>query len=498
MNKKISMLLGVAAMLGINQQANAAGFALIEQSVSAMGTAYASGAAGIEDASIIFFNPAGITRLCGLQTVSGYHLVIPSVDYDDDDSILFPGVNAGPVAPSNSGGVGAIVPLTGNDGRNAGEAAVVSNFYVSKQFSNCLWGGLAVTAPFGLVTDYDNSWKGRYHALRSSLLTIDINPVFAWKINNCWSIGGGLRALYAHAKLSSNVDYGSIAWLATQDPTVIPPAAQAIAQTGLNLAGFLPQEEDGRVHLKGNAWGFGGNVGILYEPWCGTRFGFNWRSQIHLDIKGSERFSRLPSLIEDPGQLAGGPLAGLIPLFEGIQAAAATDSRAHAEVTLPDLFQFSAFHQINPCWAVMGDITWTRWELLERLRFRFNNDAQPDGITTLKWENTLRYALGVIYTPNCCWKLRSGVAWDETPVPNKELRTPRIPDGSRLWVTAGLGYRWSNCLRLDFGYAHLFVPTDPKIDKSGFEEEEDFVRGGLDGKYDAWTDIVSVQFVWDW
>lgn len=494
MTKRISLLLAITAILGLNQQANASGFALIEQSVSSMGNAYAGGAAIAEDASTIFFNPAGITRLCGSQFVGGFHVIIPVADYDDKGSIVNPLVGAGPVQPNN---FNSPFPLTGNDGKDAGEAAVVAHSYFTRQINDCWWVGLAITSPFGLVTDYDNNWKGRYHALRSSLLTIDINPVVAYKINSCWSVGGGFRAVYAHAKLSNNVDYGTIAWL----QTLTLGGGAAAAQTGLNnlpehLGGpFLPTEEDGRVHLKGNAWGYGGNFGVLYEPCCGTRYGFNWRSQVKLNVTGSERFSRRPLLIEHPEVLTGTAFAGLIPLFQGIKAAAATDSRAKSDVILPDLFEFSAYHEINRCWAVMADISWTRWKLLEELRFTFNNPNQADGVTTLKWQNSMRYALGVTYSPYQCWKFRTGIAYDETPVKNKESRTPRIPDEDRFWTTIGAGYDWSQCVHFDFGYAHLFVRT-PKIDKSDFSEAEDAVRGGLKGEYDAYTDIISAQMVW--
>lgn len=495
MNKKLTWLLGAAALLGFSHQANAAGFALIEQSVSSMGNSYAGGAAIAEDATTIFFNPAGLSRICGGEMVAGFHVVVPVADYDDEGSILFPGVAAGQIPPSN------FAPgerLTGNDGRDAGEAAVVGNFYVSKQVNNCFWLGLGVTAPFGLVTDYDHNWKGRYYALRSQLLTVDINPVFAYKVNRCWSIGGGFRALYAHAKLSNKVDYGTIAWLQSLNlptaPTPGPgPSLQQIAQTGLNSDGFLPQEEDGIVQLKGNAWGWGGNFGILYEPCCGTRFGINWRSQIKLNIKGDEKFKDIPTLIANP---TGASNAVEAALLAGVQAAAATDSRAKAHLTLPDIFQISAYHELNSCWAVMADVTYTHWSLLKELRFRFNNPNQPDGVTTLKWEDAFRYAVGVTYSPNCNWKLRTGVAYDETPVRNKEYRDPRIPDNDRVWVNCGIGYQWNSCLHFDIAYAHLFVPSDPKIDKREFELEEEFIRGGLYGKYDAYTDIISAQLVW--
>jgi len=484
MSKRISMLLATAALLGFNQQIQAAGFGLIEQSVSSMGNAYAGGAAIAEDASTIFFNPAGLTRLCGNQVTVGAHGIFPSAEFDDDGSIITHLVGAGPVQPTN---FTSPFPLTGGDGGDAGMNALVGNFYYSRQINHCWWLGLAITSPFGLSTSYDDNWKGRYQALHSSLLTIDINPVFAYKINQCWSVGGGFRALYAHAKLTSAVDYGSIAWVST-----LPLGETAeVVETGLNQVAFLPQTQDGHVKIKGNAWGYGGNFGVLYEPCCGTRLGFNWRSQIHLKIKGTEDFDNLPALIANPSLVE--PLTAF---FTAIAESAATDTRAKTSLTLPDIFQVSAYHELNNCWAVMADITWTRWDVLNKLTFQFDNPNQDDSILTFKWKNAFRYSVGTSYKPNCDWTLRAGVAYDMTPVRNKELISPRLPDNDRLWAACGFGYDWSECLHFDVGYAHLFI-QDPKIDKTEFELSEDLFKGGVKGKWKEHTDIASVQVVWN-
>lgn len=450
MYKQFTLLLAAAAMLGISQDAHSAGFALIEQSVSGMGTAYAGGAAIAEDASHMWFNPAGMMRLCGLQTASGEHIVVPVADYDDHDSLSFI-TNA---------------PLTGNDGRDAGEAAMVGHFAVVKRWNNCLAFGLTINSPFGLVTDYKDSWKGRYHAIRSQLLTININPAIAYRFNKCWSIGAGFDVMYLHAKLSNAVDFGLIAFAATSG------------------GAGTPQGQDGRVKLKGNSWGYGGNIGILWEPSCDTRFGAHYRSEVKHDIKGSEKFEDIPAVITG------------IPALN----AAFQDTRVKSKVHLPMSASISGYHRLNSCWGCwefVGDVTWTKWDVLKELRFRFNNENQADGVTTLRWKNAFRYSLGAIFRPWSCWAFRLGAAYDKTPVRDKELRTPRIPDESRVWTTFGIGFQWNHCLHFDFGYAHLFVPTDPKIDKSDSTLAEDLFRGGLHGKWDAYTDIISFGTRWN-
>ncbi len=454
MNKKLFALLASTAVIA-SSPIYSGGFALIEQSVSAMGTAYAGTAALGEDASTIWFNPAGLMRLCGCQTVDGAHLVIPTANYDDEGSIALTGLQNPPIQP-----------LTGNNGHNAGENAGVAHSYFSKRI-NYNWAvGLGINSPFGLVTDYDHGWVGRYYALRSSLLTININPTIAYRFNSCWSIGAGFNAMYLHAKLSNKVDFGLI----------------GVSALGPELAGQLglaAQQNDGYVKLRGNSWAFGGNIGILWEPSCHTRVGLSFRSEMKHGVKGTEKFDDIPQGIL---------LTPLANVFE--------NTRTKADVTLPSSIYLSGYHQFNSCWAVVGDVQWTKWDVLQRLRFRFNNELQPDGITTFKWENTWRGAIGAIYTPNACWKLRGGLAYDQDPTPNKELRSPRLPGNDRIWLAFGAGYDLSCNLHIDVGYAHLFFKT-PKIDKRDFEYEEDLTRGGLYGKYDAYGDIVSAQIVYN-
>jgi len=462
----------MSALTGFTSSAFGSGFALIEQSVSGMGTAYAGGAAVAEDASTVYFNPAGMSFLCDDEVLGGYHVVIPLTKFKNRGSIINPTVAAL---------AGVSSTMTGGNGGDAGEDALVGHFYAVKQVNDRLSFGFGSNTPFGLITDYNGGWVGRYHADRSAVLTINLNPCASYKVLPCLSIGAGLNIMYLHAKLSNNVDYGTIAWA----NSVGQPGVQA----GLTAAGFLPQTQDGRVEVKGNSWGYGGNVGILWEPRCDTRLGLHYRSDVRQRVKGVETFSSLPEFVENPASSG-----GLEPFFEQIKAGAGTNATARANIVLPGTLSFSLFHQYTPCIAFVADYSWTRWSKIEELRFFFNT-AQSDGVTTLKWRNTSRASVGMIYSPNCRWKLRTGFAYDQSPITSKELRTPRIPGQDRYWLAFGVGYQLNNCLKVDIGYAHLFVPT-PKIDKTAFDLSEDDLRGGLKGTYYSSTEIVSAQAVY--
>jgi long-chain fatty acid transport protein len=440
-------LLAACMIFLASGSAMGAGFALIEQSASGLGNAYAGGAASAEDASTVFFNPAGMTRLNGTQFTAAGHLVMPSAKFNNEGSThVLQGVTG--------------APLLGGNGGDGGVTKFIPNFYVTKKVGDRLVLGLGVNAPFGLATDYDGTWVGRYHAIESDMLTVNINPSVAYRINEYFSIGAGISAQYIKAKLSNAIDFGTL------------DALGAFKALGLS-AGALhltPQGADGLVRLEGDDWGVGYNLGLLFEFTPNTRAGVAYRSRIRYTLKGDAEFTNTP--------------AGLnpYPVFK--------NSGIEASITVPDTVSVSVSHAFNPQWAVMADLTWTNWKVFNELRVRFNNPAQADSVTTTNWRDSYRYSLGATYTPNPTWKFRAGVAYDETPIADEQHRTPRIPDGDRIWTALGASYTFSKTVSVDLGYAHLFI-NNPKIFKT--PTGEDAVRGGLRGTYDAHVDIVSAQ-----
>jgi long-chain fatty acid transport protein len=412
-------------LAGLTQQVSAAGFQLIEQGVSGLGTAFSGGAAQAEDASTVYFNPAGMTRLEGNQSMAAIHIIVPQAEFDDN------------------GSAGLGTPLGSDESGDAGLLGVAPNFYITHQVDDKLVVGLGVNAPFGLATSYDDDRIGRYHAIDSEIMTINFNPSIAYKLNDKVSVGAGVNAQYVKAHLTNAIDTLLVA----------------------GIAG------DSELELEGDDWGFGWNLGFLFEPQEGTRIGLHYRSKIKYKVEGEADFS--------------GPITG-VPGF--------TDTDVTSNVELPATLSISLYHDITPEWAVMADISRTYWHVLEELRFDFDN-ALPDGVTTLKWEDSNRYSLGLQHKPSGSrWTYRIGVAYDETPIPNSHYRTPRVPGEDRLWLALGLGYKKSDTLSFDIGYAHLFV-DDPRINKS-LADAENLARGNLNGSYDASVDILSAQMNW--
>ncbi len=222
------------ALLAISGSAAASGFALIEQSSSGLGNAYAGGSAIAEDASTIFFNPAGMSRLNGKQVAVMVHDITPSAKFS---------------------GTGA----SGTDmGGDAGGSVFIPNAYFTMDLQPNLKFGVGVNTPFGLQTEYNSGWVGRYQAIKSKLDTVNVNPSLAYQVNDALSIGGGLN--YQH------------------------------------VSGDLTSYDDvlGTVEVKGtdNAWGY--NLGALYNLNATARVGIAYRSKISYTLKG-DLTSSLPS-----------------------------------------------------------------------------------------------------------------------------------------------------------------------------------------------------------
>jgi long-chain fatty acid transport protein len=435
----------------------ASGFALIEQSVSSMGTAYANGSSGMDDASTIFFNPATMTRLQGSNVSGGIHVIHSSTDVDAKGTYN----SANPTI--DAVGLGGV--STGNNGKDdISLTAAVPHGGYSHQLNDQMWVGLSINSYFGLKTKYDNDWVGRYHAIKSDLKTVNFNPTFAFAVTETTSIGLGVNALYADGELTNAVDAGLGTLQAV--PPGSPPFFWEPGSSDL----------DSRAKLEGDDWGYGWNVGLMLEPTSSSRIGLHYRSKVDLTLDGSARVS--------------GPLVNF-------------DNDAELDVTLPASASVSALHAFNPRWTVMADITWTKWDDLDELRAEIDPSGKntvpvKSSLTKLNWENSIRVAAGASYRYNKTWLFRSGVAYDESPVPKDSLRSPRVPDADRIWVTLGANYRYSKALTFDFGYAHLFV-DDPELLTDDAHDPTSGQTSGfhkVKGDYDAAVDIVSAQVNW--
>jgi len=454
MHSKLILGIGLGGFLvaGMTNSAFGSGFALIEQSVRLQGYAYAGAAAVADDASTVFFNPAGMSKIEGKLLTAGFQIVAPQAEFNNQGSThALQGLTT--------------IPLIGNNGGDGGETGLVPSLFYVANLNNGWSYGLGVNAPFGLATEYDQGWVGRYHAIKSEVKTVNINPSASYRFNKHLSLGAGINLQYIDAEVTNAIDFGTL------------DAAGAFAAAGLpaGALGLTPQQSDGKVTLKGDDWSFGFNIGLLYECNNGnSRLGLAYRSQMKHKLEGDALFDVPPpvALLQSAGQFS--------------------NSNVTSEIELPASASLSIYHRLSQQVGIMADVSWTDWSSLQELRFDFDNNM-ADGVTTLQWKDSFRYSLGAMYNPNERLTLRCGIALDKTPIPNAIYRTPRIPGEDRTWLSAGAGYKINDRISVDGAYSHLFV-DDPKIDKPlGTPTSENFFRGGLKGEYDASVDITSIQ-----
>uniref|UniRef100_A0A0B1YS27 Long-chain fatty acid transport protein n=2 Tax=Pseudomonas frederiksbergensis TaxID=104087 RepID=A0A0B1YS27_9PSED len=379
--------LGLAVTLA-STQIFASGFALNEQSISGMGTGFAGRSSSADDASTVFGNPAGMSRLKREQVTGGFAVIDASTDINDAS-----GTRSG----TNDGDM---VPFTG----------VPMGYYV-KPIDDQWAFGLGVYAPFGLITDYENSFQGRNFGSKSEVKVVTFQPTISYAFNDKVSIGFG--------------------------PTInrISGSLESALTTP-----FSPN--DGNVEIKGDDIGYGYNIGLLVQATDTTRVGLTYHSKVKYKLEGHTEVN--------PG--AGTP--GF--LLSGDRYDASLD------ITTPESVDFSVTQEINDAWTVYAGSTWTRWSRLKDITV--NNDVTGGGALNpalfgtiteeQNWHDTWAYAIGTSYQLNKQWVLRTGLTFDQSPANNTD-RSPRIPTGDRTIFSLGAGWSPTEDLTIDVAYSYL-------------------------------------------
>ncbi|MEO3433996.1 outer membrane protein transport protein [Inquilinus sp. CAU 1745] len=415
------LVIGLGAGLTVGQ-AQAAGFYIQEQSVTGLGRAFAGEAAAGTDASTIFFNPAAMTELESAEINAGVHLLIPRADFENDGSTAgIPGLG--------------FFPVTG-DSDNPYSPTPVPNLYVAYPFmDDRLWVGVGVTAPFGLANEYEEDWFGRYDSVETELTTINIGPAIAYKVNDKFSIGGGIDIQYADATLTNKIPAGL-------------PASPA---TDLN------------ADLQGDDWSYGFNLGATFEPTEELRFGVHYRSAMSHDLEGEL-------------------------LVTTAAGAAVVDTSGAAELNLPDIASFGVAYDATPALTLLGGVTWFGWSNFEEIAV-VRGDGVPVVPIEQGYQNTFAFSVGASYELNDQWTFRGGFQYDETPTTD-EHRTTRTPDGDRYWLSAGASYEINESFVIDAAFTHIFI-DDAEVDVSRTSTGSPIVAN-VAGTSENSVDIVSI------
>lgn len=464
----IAATLVASTLATVAAPALAAGFALQENSGSGLGNAYAGGAAAAEDASTLWANPAGMARLGRSQVAGALNLIQPSLKFDNANSVA-----------------AAQQPL-GHDGGNAGSLAAVPNLYFTLPLAPQWTAGIGLNAPFGLTSEYDDGWIGRFQGLKSELTTINVNPAVAWQPLPNLAVGFGLNYQYLDATFTSNANYSAALLAAAAANGIAPgsPTYNAIARATPGL--------QSNVDLSGSDHAWGWNLGVLLDVNPDHRIGVHYRSSLSYTVSGRVSFSNpaLPALAP--------PLAGIVgQLAAGVNSQLLYDSQVSSRIKLPEIVNVSYFGRLNTRWDLMADVQYTGWSSIQQLAFTRSNGS-PLQTTTENFDDAWRVALGVNYRHDANWLFRAGVAYDQSPVQGGFL-TVRLPDADRTWLAGGARYQFSPQLWLDLGAAYIWVRSAgiDDIGSSNFGQPPSAAASGrVNGRYDNHTVVVSGQLTY--
>lgn len=392
----------------------AAGNHLHEQGTSLMGAAYAGQAAVAEDASTAYYNPAGMTQLDRSQLLIGTLAGQPRFEFANDGRSTFPGSDGGDAAFPVLGGTFFYVHRLGEDWRV----------------------GISATAPFGLTLDYFDDWAGRYYVQDTRLITININPALAWRVNDWLSLGAGVSAEYAKLDASFALN---------------------------NVLDGLP---DGNAIVDLDGIDYGANAGIMLTPRPGTRIGLAYRSQIAHSIDGELE-------LRDVGPT--------------LTALGIAGSNLDFDFTLPQSATLSLVQALDERFSLLADLAWMDWSSLDRTIGTFDTDVVD--ITERSWHDTWRFALGLRYQATDALMLQTGVALDTSPADN-EVRVPDLPADDQIRVGVGAVYRLSDRFTIGVAYEYIDLGT------GRMATTKNALTGQISGEYDQDVHFLSASLAW--
>ncbi|WP_192035495.1 outer membrane protein transport protein [Halomonas sp. YLGW01] len=429
---KLAIAVALASASLVASQALASGFQVREQSAKTLANALSNAAAGAEDVSFMAYNPAALGNIDGNQFAVGVAYIDADFELKDAEASSTSG------ADYDKGG-----------SRQGGESAVVPSLAVKTQASERIDLGLAIFSPYGLSTKYDEDWIGRYHAIETELTTIDIQPTLNFRVTERWSVAAGLIAEYGDATISNAIDLGA----------------------GVSA----PGQYDGKAKVTGDDWGYGFILGTLFQVTDRTRLGLSYRSEIDLTLDGEVDYSSDSAT----GQAV-------------LTTLGREDGGGTADLSTPANANVGVFHQLTPRLALMANVSWTGWSSFEELRVKFDDENAKDSFTEENWNDSWAYSVGANYALTDNWLLRTGVGYDETPVPSAEYRTPRVPDADRTWATLGATYQVNDKLGVTAGYMHVFG-DDGDIDQEATPTNENKNKGNLSGTYEVAADVFALS-----
>lgn len=433
-------LIPIPLGLAFSLSCQSAGFKINEQSASGAGNAYAGQAAITEDASVVFYNPAGMTKLKQPEFTGGFAYVNLEGKFEGE------GTNRAGYDLEDEG------YSQSND--------FIPNIYIPFAYAarplNDKWAiGIGVFTPFGTRSNYNDDFIGGTYADETSIVTLDIQPALAYKVNPALSIGLGIDFLQMKNRQSKHQD-------------LIPYNADIPALNNPEYMGY-----ENRSEFRGEGRGTGWNMGITWDINDASTLAFAYRSEIDLTLRGEVELDNQRNV---QVYRSGGIVT--IPSIK--------DENAKVDFTTPQSATLSFAHSLTDQWRLLLGTTWTGYSSFEYYEVRSTEeDPGPavslanlgDGYLTHvveKWEDDWAYAIGSDYQLNHKTLLRVGFALDQSPIPNN-YRIMRQPGNDRRWLTTGVKHRFTTDFSMDFAAAYLMI-DDTELDEKAYDLDDNEIE----------------------
>jgi len=405
------------SLLGLPAAAGAQAFGLNEIGSCAISRAFATTSAPCDDASSIYWNPGVLPKTPGFSFYGGVAIIGINGDFTRDTS--FTKFEAD--VPT------AYVPHIFLDYRGAGKLAY----------------GLGVYVPYGLTSQWQDDFPGRFVAKKASLKTIYVQPNIAYQLTDNWSIGGG--PIYGHSsvELVQAVDLSG----------VVTPAGPTFGQLG------IPKyTEFARAKLEGSANAWGVTVGLHGKLTPTWEMGLRFLSQLSFKYDDADAtFEPRPT---------GLILAANNPF--GVPANTPVDALLLSSFTTtlaPQKVSTVIRHpaQIQAGFAYTGwegttaslDYAYVGWKSFNQLPVNFKGGA-PSKVLVEDYNNTSSIRFGVERRMTNGFALRGGLAAAAAAAPDETV-TPLLPEMDRGYATLGAGIPVMGRFKLDAAYMHVFA-----------------------------------------
>lgn len=421
--RRVAITATLTTMLMASAQAMAGGLSLYEIGTADVGLAGAGWAARGQDPATLLKNPAGMSLLEGNQFQAGAQLLYGSIGF------------------SPSGGT----TVDGNDGGNPlGVLPGASLFYVHG-LGRDIKLGIGLFSNFGLGLNYNSGWVGRYHGLESTLIGVSVMPGLSYRITDQLSIGAAANVMVGYLNYSAAV----------------------------NNRLFL-DVPDGQMQVKDTTAGAGGNVGVLFEPKKGMRFGVTYYSQVKLNFSDVPEFTGLSG-----------------PIGTALQNRGLLGNQLDLGVRVPQQVMLSAYHEFTDRWALMLDFGWQDWSQFGKVDIGVSGDAlSPSGTIKVNYQDTYHVALGSRYRLNEAWLINTGFAWDSSMLKDQD-RTVTLPIGQVFRFGLGAEWQASPTLNVAFSYELAYSGT------ISVNQDRGPLGGSVVGQFPgAYINFFQVSFIW--